>query len=590
MEVVILVKKIPWYRRIQFQIPVVIFLTFLIPSLIFIFYNHMTSRRAALQNTRSAMEERLNRTALLMQNMMQEIENTAKKLSEDEAFQDALSDFLSRPEDQTAQSRLLLMMGQAAWPCSLMENMYLVTEYSPVILSSDPEVKRIHAETWSADILMPPSVWQTGWQSFKKNEEEKTIIYLRTLSDSPEKARCVLGCVLKPEYLYQGMAELQNQKDSLNMIAGYQGNVLYCSRNASYPDSLDVTGLFQNAYSGHKNAGSYFYEDSGERWMVVYYNSLEDGWKYSSAVPEQQAYEQKTDLLLLPVLLGAGILSIFFGSMTLHRLVIHPLGQLQRQLEKMESGELEVMQPVKSQNEIGLVLQAYNHMIERLKQLIDENYVQQLLRKQAELSSLQSQIDEHFLYNTLNTIYCKASEEGAVVSSAMILRLSQYFRICLSKGQDKIPLSEILELIQAYLQIQQMRFGQRLTCHLDVLPDMENYVSLKWLYQPIVENAIIHGFERKLGNHTLEIAFREAYGALQFTVHDDGIGMTKEILERVTAQMNPFEPVRGKGYALRNIQEQIRIAYGESYGIKIDSCPEQGTTVTVTVPLERRTS
>lgn len=591
MEVVIPVKKIPWYRRIQFQIPVVVFLTFLIPSLVFIFYDHMVSRRTALQNMQSAVEERLNRTALLMQKMMQEIEGTAKTLSEDEVFLDALSDYLSQPEDRTAQSRLLLMMGQTAWPCSFMESMYLAAYPSPIILSSDPERKRIDADAGGKDILEKGAAWQTGWSSFGREGDEKSIVYWRTLSNPPGENGSVLGCVLKTEYLQQGMAELQNQKESLNLITDYQGNVLYrSSRNASYSDDFDGMELFQNAYSEHENAGSYFSEDQSGRWLVVYYNSLEDGWKYISAIPEQQVYEQETDLRLLAVLLGAGVFSIVFGSMILHWLVIYPLGHLQSQMERMEQGQLEVMEPVRSQNEIGLVLRSYNHMIEQLKRLIDENYVQQLLRKQAELSSLQSQIDEHFLYNTLNTVYCKASEEGAAVSATMILRLSQYFRISLSKGQEKIPLNEILELIQAYLQIQQMRFGQRLVCHLDVLPDMDSYVSLKWLYQPIVENAVIHGFERKLGSHTLDICFRAVDGTLQFIVRDDGIGMSEETRRQVTAQINAFDPVQGKGYALRNMKEQIRIAYGDPYGIQIDSCPGQGTTVILTVPLERRSS
>ena len=155
-------------------------------------------------------------------------------------------------------------------------------------------------------------------------------------------------------------------------------------------------------------------------------------------------------------------------------------------MELMERGQLEPLDFTGGNNEIGLVLKAYDHMIVRLKKLIDEVYVQQLLRKQAELSSLQSKMDEHFLYNTLNTIYCKASEEKAAVSASMILKLSQYFRLSLSDGQEKIPLDEILEMIRAYLQIQQMRYGQTLKCKIETFPGMGNYISLKQLYQPII--------------------------------------------------------------------------------------------------------
>ena len=126
-------------------------------------------------------------------------------------------------------------------------------------------------------------------------------------------------------------------------------------------------------------------------------------------------------------------------------------------------------------------------MIQRLQKLIDEIYVQQLLRKQAELSFLQSQMDEHFLYNTLNTIYSQASHEHADTSARMILTLSRYFRISLSQGSDKLPLDQLADLLRSYLQLQQMRFGRSLVFQIQRFPEMEQFVALKYLFQPIVE-------------------------------------------------------------------------------------------------------
>ncbi len=170
---------------------------------------------------------------------------------------------------------------------------------------------------------------------------------------------------------------------------------------------------------------------------MTYYNSLEDGWKYISAIPEHRIYTGMADRKFLYILLVSGLSGVLFGSLVLYFLVSRPLGKLQKKMELMERGQLEPLDFTGGNNEIGLVLKAYDHMIVRLKKLIDEVYVQQLLRKQAELSSLQSKMDEHFLYNTLNTIYCKASEEKAAVSASMILKLSQYFRLSLSDGQEK---------------------------------------------------------------------------------------------------------------------------------------------------------
>lgn len=595
-------KKIPWYKKIQIQIPLIVFLIILIPAAAFGYYDISTSRQAQLLSAKTSTADRLAETAFLMQNVMQEIEKTGKTLLEDSTFAELLSNYQSSPENPKLQSGISLAMGQSAWPCSYIENMYLIVDGAPFILSTDPEEKR--QPVTSSGLALSQSYLggmrgQTTWASFSEDGADKpSIAYWRSFNPSEEDRSCSLVCVLKAEYLENALSGLTGSR---NLISSYQGRILYCDSPETPGrdnDSGDpeTAALFRKTYSEQENAGSYFASSQGARWLVTYYNSLEDGWKYSSAIPEQQIYTGIADRQFLSVLLTAGLFSVFFGSLALYYLVVSPLNRLREKMELMENGRLETLDSSGSKNEIGLVLRAYNHMIVKLKELIDEVYVQQLLRKQAELSSLQSQMDEHFLYNTLNTIYCKTVEEHAAVSSAMVLKLSQHFRLSLAEGQEKIPLSEIVELIRAYLQIQQLRYGASLRCEIKTFPGLENYISLKQLYQPIIENAVIHGFEKKLGNHRLQISFEkqdageEREGRLLFTVCDDGVGMSKDILEGVIAKMDTFDRVEGDGYALRNIREQIRITYGENYGIKIESEKGRGTTVVLEVPLERRES
>jgi len=255
----------------------------------------------------------------------------------------------------------------------------------------------------------------------------------------------------------------------------------------------------------------------------------------------------------------------------------------------MENGELQPIAQVKPKNEIGVLLQSYNHMIVELKNLIDEVYVQQLLRKQAQLKSLQSQMDEHFLYNTINTIYCEACREKADNSANMLVVLSKYFRLSLAKGQDKVGLDQIAELVRYYLQIQKMRFGPSLRCQIETFPDMDQYVALKYLFQPIVENAIVHGFEKKLGTYLIHIRFQRQEELLYFEVTDDGNGIEEEQLKQIIHDTSTSDKVEGDDYALKNLREQIRITYGEEYRIFIESQKGKGTKVYFTIPLERRT-
>lgn len=589
-------QKIPWYQKIQIQIPVIVFLIILIPAAAFGSYDISASRQAQLKAAKTQAAERLYEASLLMQDVMQELESAGKTLSGNREFLELLKKYLGSPGESKFKSGLLLALGQSSWPNSYIEHMYLVSDNPPSILSSDPDEKfpdtnetgHLLYQTWQNSMQ-----GQTTWSLLPASENgEIHLACWRALPCDENTGGASLVSVLKNEYLENIMAGLHGQEESLNVIGSYQGRLLYYEPSdigdVNPEKTLAENPLFREAYSKTENAGSYFAEMDGKRWLISYYTSLEDGWKYMCAVPERQIYTGLADRKFICILFVSGLAGVLFGSLILYFLVVRPLGKLQKKMELMEKGQLETLGFSGGKNEIGLVLHAYDHMIIRLKKLIDEVYVQQLLRKQAELSSLQSQMDEHFLYNTLNTIYCKADEEKANVSAAMILKLSQYFRLNLAGGQEKIPLNEILEMLRAYLQIQQMRYGEAMECRIETFPDMDSYISLKQLYQPIVENAIIHGFEKKPGNHSLRISFQKREAKLCFTVQDDGVGMSEESCREVLSEMAAFDHVQGKGYALRNIREQIRITYGEEYGISMDSSPGVGTTVVLEVPLERR--
>ena len=589
-------QKIPWYQKIQIQIPVIVFLIILIPAAAFGSYDISASRQSQLKAAETQTAERLYGTSLLMQDIMKELESTGKTLSGNREFLELLKKYLESPGEPGLQSGLLLALGQSSWPNSYIEHMYLISDKPPSILSSDPDEKLPDPEGTGRFLYQ---AWldgmqgQTTWSLLPAGENGETrLACWRAIPDNANPGGASLVSVLKNGYLENIMAGLRGREGSLNVIGSYQGRLLYCDALDDGPvmpgETLAENPLFREAYSKTENTDSYFAEADGRRWLVGYYNSLEDGWKYMCAVPEQQIYTGIADRKFIGVLLISGLAGVLFGSLILYFLVVRPFGKLQKKMELMEKGQLEPLGFTGGKNEIGLVLRTYDHMIIRLKKLIDEVYVQQLLRKQAELSSLQSQMDEHFLYNTLNTIYCKADEEKANVSAAMILKLSQYFRLNLAGGQEKIPLNEILKMLHAYLQIQQMRYGQAMECRIETFPDMDSYISLKQLYQPIVENAIVHGFEKKPGNHCLRIRFQKTGTRLRFTVQDDGIGMSDETCREALSAMTSFDHVRGKGYALRNIREQIRITYGEDYGISMESRPGQGTTVVLEVPLERR--
>lgn len=585
-------KSIPWYKRIPIQLPMILLLIILIPTVAFNLHERQVSRETSIQNAKSQSLEYLREAAYQLETAMEQVETCAKALSEQSTFLELVHQYQQRPDDSILRSQITLLLGQSAWPCQNISGMYLITDSASEILTSIPENKSLPVARGQGLLLLKfyqeQNQGQATWSmrpgvGLNGNE----IIYWRPLYTAGGEPLGILACQMETSCFTEALSVLCNQEDTISAITSYSGTVLYCtSLEEIVGKSLSGSQIFSQAYQLQENSGCYFTKNGN--WMVAHYNALENGWKYLYAVPTDHIYGEANGWDFLWVQILSGFVGCLLGYILLFRLVIRPLHRLQAKMELMEKGKLETLDSYGTENEIGAILQAYDRMIVRLRKLINDVYVQQLLRKQAQLTSLHSQIDEHFLYNTLNTIYCQASQEQAHISASMILLVSRYFRLNLSEGKEKIPLSEILELLSAYLQIQQMRYGQSLECRLETFPGMEEYISLKYLYQPIIENAIVHGFEKKLGNHHLDIRFLKKEDRLCFVVADDGAGMTPEQCQMVLAGMDSFDLIQGKGYALRNLQEQIRLTYGPEYRIQIESQLGKGTRVTLEVPLERR--
>ena len=582
---------IPWYKRIPIQLPMILLLIILIPTVAFNLHERRVARSTSVQNAQSQSLEYLREGAYQMETAMNQVESYVKALSAESTFLELVDQYQQQPDDPVLRSQITLALGQVAWPCQILSGIYLVLDQVPEVLTSLPDSKILPTSSGDGQLFfdfcqeqnqrqaswsMRPGTWINGTE----------IVYWRPVYTAGGEWLGALAGQMDSSYFIEALSALSSQENTICAITSYSGSVLYCNGPKEvFQGTLAYSQIFFQSYQSQENSGCYFTQDG--TWMVAHYNSLENGWKYLYAVSAANVYGSSKGLDFLWVQILSGLVSCILGYMLLFRLVIRPLHRLQNKMGRMEQGKLETLDSYGTENEIGAILRAYDHMIVRLRQLINDVYVQPLLRKQAQLTSLHSQMDEHFLYNTLNTIYCQASQEQAPISASMILLVSKYFRLSLSQGKEKIPLSEIVELLRAYLQIQQMRYGQSLDYRLETFPIMEQYVSLKYLYQPIIENAIVHGFEKKLGNHHLDIRFLKKEDRICFIVSDDGAGMTPEQCQSVLAALDSFDPIQGKGYALRNLQEQIRLTYGPEYKIQINSQPGKGTQVTLEVPLEK---
>ena len=223
-------------------------------------------------------------------------------------------------------------------------------------------------------------------------------------------------------------------------------------------------------------------------------------------------------------------------------------------------------------------------MIDKINELLEQVTTEQVRLRKAEFELLQSQINPHFLYNTLDAIIwlAEAGEQKKVVS--MVRSLSEFFRTSLNRGKDIISVREELLHVRSYLEIQQVRYQDILNYDIDVPAELGNYLIPKITIQPLVENALYHGIKNKRGSGTIHIRGSRQEDFLVIEIEDDGIGISKERLWQVNDGIRK-KILTGKDiYGLYNVNERIRLNFGEAYGINILSTYGEGTLVRILLP------
>ena len=260
---------------------------------------------------------------------------------------------------------------------------------------------------------------------------------------------------------------------------------------------------------------------------------------------------------------------------------------LLKSMEKFQNGDFSERVEVRNQDEIGQLSHAFNKMAEDTQALIQRNYVMALKEREIELNALQAQINPHFLYNVLDSLYWEAIDAGSEEMGEDILALSELFRLLLSEGESEIEVEKEIQLISAYLQIQRMRFAKRFSYQIDVDEKIKKYKISKLLLQPFVENAIVHGFERKQENGYVHITGTEKNGMLEFIIEDDGAGMSQEQADSLleSGVDDGYPNLRIGHYAIRNIKERLTLRYGTDYDLKIISTRGIGTKVYILIPV-----
>ena len=321
-------------------------------------------------------------------------------------------------------------------------------------------------------------------------------------------------------------------------------------------------------------------EKKNQKNYIVTKEEIEDsGWSVYLYRPSTVIREKIEDILhkvIFTVLISSIICLICIRSLT--KKTVRGIEQLQKNMKEIEKGNFELHVHSESKDEVGDLIRGFGAMVSKIRILIEEVYTGNIKQKEYEMRALQAQINPHFLYNSLSLINWMALEEGQEEISKITLAMSSFYRTALNKGNNIILLENEIENIKSYLEIQLMMHDYEFDVEIKVDDTIKKCEVLNLILQPMLENAIEHGIDLKTdGRGKIRVEAIDRGDVLLLEVEDNGIGMEEEVQDVILTKQS-------KGYGLRNVNERIRLYYGEEYHITIESKLGVGTKIITTLP------
>jgi two-component system sensor histidine kinase YesM len=439
------------------------------------------------------------------------------------------------------------------------------------------------------------------WYRKAKNEEKFVVSesHIQRLFESRYKWVVSCSTLLKSPYYEENLGVLLvdiNYNLIIDMVSsiklGQKGYVFIVDNNGDivyHPkQQLLYSGLksedmdtILNSEDGTKTV----IEDRKKKQYTIT-TSKYSGWKVVSSVYMEDILSYKPNLDRFFFIMGtlAIFISIFI-SVLISRSILYPIKKLVNTMHQVEEGNLDVSIDIKNDNEIGELAKAFNLMTNRINNLVNQNKKVEKNKRKNELRALQAQINPHFLYNTLDSIIWMAESKNYKGVVIMTSALAKLFRISISKGAQYITVAEEIEHVENYLKIQKIRYGDHLDYHIDVEEDIKQNKIIKLIIQPIVENAIYHGIKNVHGGGMIDISVKKYDNKILITIADDGVGMSQQEIKLLFSknQELPKEKKLG-GVGVRNVDNRIKLYYGEDYGLEIESEIYEGTTVKAWLP------
>lgn len=421
---------------------------------------------------------------------------------------------------------------------------------------------------------------ETSWILYKRDEKNNDIYGARVIYNREDfKPIGLLVILLKKDFIESLYRDLS--PESVNNI------ILLSSNNQSIIENKLNSEEFSNVINKVGNKDRDYFVDKETNSLLSYVYLKKTKWKIVYYIPLKSLYKDIDELrmnILFIVILS--ILSLSIISRLTAYDIVQPINKLVEAMKKLESNGIHKEVAIKRNDEIGYLANSFNTMSYNIDNLVNMNYKEKLTRKEAQLKALQSQINPHFIFNTLENINWQAQLNGVNEISNTVTALAKLMEASIGKGSKLISLEEELTYIDSYIEIFKNRFPDKLTVNKNLQPETLHIAIPKLLIEPIVENSLNHGIERVTRYGELSINSFIHNNTLVIEVCDNGIGIEETEVEKLMEYINSNEEdAFNNSIGLMNVNKRIKLFYGEDYGLNIESKYDTFTKVTVTIPI-----
>ena len=449
-------------------------------------------------------------------------------------------------------------------------------------ISDLDELKATHAYRKAAE-LQGKGLWVSAAKGsgeiYQANRSEKLVLCRAIFNQSRSR---LLG------YLTIGISQETVEKLCRSVLGSDEDGIILLDKGGNEIISYGyVEDEMRQYLQEERLTTAAEYHGTKGKWEIYTGPISDAGWHVCKIMPKQGLFDLLREVVYIPLLLLLGMVFAMWPIVhALSKRISQPLQTVCEAMVQFRQGDFEQQVEIQTNDEVGQVAACFNQMVTDIRELINKNYILVLKERESELAILQAQINPHFLYNALDSIYWQATGEGDEATAESIYELAQLFRLVLGQGKRRVTVEMEMALLERYLEIQKLRFQKQLEYHINMEPAVRHEMIPKLILEPFVENSVIHGMQSSTAEFILTVTAKTDGEYLEFLIQDTGVGMNETQLRNIWEKdyEKAFTGQKIGRYGIRNVKERLELEYGEKAYLNIESRVGEGTLITIRIP------